>query len=770
MTTRVKIAEQKHLSSIVQKIKIAEIKQLKTIHRIERNERVIQKDYYNDVRLRSTTYTGLMDTGVEVRQKQEILNQLNGEWRQAHFFLRRFRTLEKNPYFARIDFKKPDDSRRYTIYIGLASFADEHGHYLIYDWRAPISSIYYENRLGWVSYQTPTGSKKVKVILKRQFQIKDGRIKTVFDTSAAIGDQLLLSNLSRQSTPKMRNIVTTIQRDQNRIVRNVTADLLYVQGAAGSGKTSAALQRVAYLLYHYRSRLTARQIILFSPNQLFNDYVNHVLPSLGEHNMVRMTYYQYSNHRVPKLNVESLAQRFSADNLTHHDQQINVLKNSLSCFQAMNKYADDLNHAGMHFKNILFNGHVFISKQRIAQIYYQFNSNYDLRNRLAAVRDQLNQLLRKQLKVEMKKKWVADAIEDMDRRQLRSLQLSYPNEFQNTDATYDFLAKHIVIGAFRPVRRIINRNLFININRQYLHLLKKLPQYVNLQHFGIRKSDWQRNQREVVHSINSGSISMADVSMYLYLYDRIIGAFGHRQIKYILVDEAQDYTGFQMAFLHYEFPKAKFTVLADLNQAIFTHHHSQHLYSDLETIFANQSVKKVQLNKSYRSTQPITDFTKHLLPSGAQIKSFARSGSLPVITVQVNRGHELTKLVKIINESQAHYQTTALIGKSLKQCRLLSAQLQRRQVHLTLIQTENQRLVSGVLVVPAYLAKGLEFDSVIMFDASDQNYSSNHDRQLVYTICTRAMHQLKIVSIHNLSPVFKNVPKQLYRLETKDSE
>ena len=765
MAKNVKQFEQRHLSRILAKIKLAELKQLKAVNRVEKNERIIQKDYYNDVRLRSTTYSGLMETGVEVRQKQEMLDQLNAQWKQAQFFLKRLKLLAKHPYFARVDFKRPGSEEIHTIYIGLTSFADQKGHYLIYDWRAPISSIYYENKLGKVAYQTPTGRKSVKIVLKRQFQIQAGRIQTVFDTSTAVGDQLLLSNLGRQSTPKMRNIVSTIQKEQNQVIRDTRSDLLYVQGAAGSGKTSAALQRVAYLLYRYRQHLTARQIILFSPNQLFNDYVNHVLPSLGEHNMIRMTYYQYSDHRVPQLNVETLAERFAADNLTHRHQGINRLKNSLANFEAITKYAHGLNRQGMHFKNIIFRRRVLFSKERIAKIYYSFNSNYDLRNRLDATRERLNQLLQKRIKVEMQQKWVADAIEDMTRRQLRAIQLTHPNEFQNLNNSYGFLAKHIVIGAFRQVQKIIDHNLFINLNQQYLHWLKRLPEYMKLYDYQVSPEDWQNGIREFINGLDYGSISMADVSGYLYLHDLITGSYGHRDIKYIFIDEAQDYTGFQMAFLHYEFPRAHFTVLADLNQAIFTHRASHSLWGDLQKIFAHQATRRIRLNKSYRSTKQITDFTKYLLPDGKRIQSFARQGSLPQVNVKPDRGRELAKLVKILRADHQHYATTAVIGKNLQQCQILDRQLRQRHLRTHLIQTENQQLVSGIIIVPAYLAKGLEFDAVVMLDASPANYRDPNDRQLAYTVCTRAMHRLNVLSIGKVSSLFDSVPKRLYKLQ-----
>ena len=170
----------------------------------------------------------------------------------------------------------------------------------MYDWRAPISSIYYEGELGEVSYDTPDGQQTVNVKLKRQFQIEDGVIVTLYDTAETVTDQMLLAALNNHSSTKMKSIVTTIQRTQNRIIRNTDADLLFVQGAAGSGKTAAVLQRVAWLLYRYRGNLNSSQVILFSPNQLFNDYIDQVLPELGEHNMVQLTYYQYVGCRAYK--------------------------------------------------------------------------------------------------------------------------------------------------------------------------------------------------------------------------------------------------------------------------------------------------------------------------------------------------------------------------------------------------------------------------------------------------------------------------------------
>ena len=210
----------------------------------------------------------------------------------------------------------------------------------------------------------------------------------MFDTDETVGDQMLLEVLDESSDIKMKSIVTTIQKEQNKIIRDTQSDLLFVQGAAGSGKTSAVLQRVAYLLYRYRGNLNSSQIILFSPNQLFNDYIDRVLPELGEQNMVQMTFYQYTQRRVPRLHVETLQERFEENN-QGANKRIKTLKDSLAFFNATTKYAAFLEKDGMDFKDIKYQGKVVFSKEKIREIYYGFNENYHLRNRLSATKEEL---------------------------------------------------------------------------------------------------------------------------------------------------------------------------------------------------------------------------------------------------------------------------------------------------------------------------------------------------------------------------------------------
>lgn len=763
MADNIKEQEQRHLDSVIKKIKVSETDLEKKIKSTKKDVKDIYANFNNDVRLKTSTYSGMMETAMSIRQQQQMLSERENRQEHAARELGTLTKLEKNPYFARIDFREGTEAHDETIYIGMASYTDKPDHYLIYDWRAPISSIYYNGGIGQVTYQTPDGEQTVDVKLKRQFQIENAKIKTVFDTEEVVGDQMLLDALGGHSDTKMKSIVTTIQKEQNQIIRDTKSELLFVQGAAGSGKTAAVLQRVAYLLYQYRGNLNSGQIILFSPNQLFNDYINQVLPELGEQNMVQMTFYQYSSHRLPSIKVETLSQRFD-DQLEEKTQQLNEFKGGLAYFKAVSAYANHLNTEDMRFRNLMFNGKVLIPKEKIREIYYQFNENYNLRNRLSATREALLKILNRKVHVEMKKKWVEEAVQNLSREEIMQMHQEGDEEILNADKEFNFLARRIVIKAFRRVQRQIVRNHFLSINNQFVHMLRSVPQILALDQYGIDSDTWKQDIEATIGRLKEGRLSLADATAYIYLYDLMTGKRGEKDIKYLFIDEVQDYSAFQLAFLKFSFPRAKFTLLGDLNQAIFTHENSRKLLGELSNMFPADKTRVVQLTKSYRSTEQITNFTKHILTNGEEIVPFNRQGELPKISIAAGMDDAVERVKTQAEENLAEHETTAIIGKTLKECRQLSGKLAEVGVRSTLIRTENQRLVKGIIIVPSYLAKGLEFDSVIMWDASRACYPDERDRQLVYTICTRAMHRLTIVANKKLSPIFETVPKQEYQL------
>ncbi len=744
--------EQQHLDHVLDLINDKEKELKSSIKSAEGEARDINSHFFDDVKLDYDGYSTSMETALSIHQQQQLLSEREHAWQHSAKQLDTIERLKKKPYFARVDFKESNEKKPETIYIGLGSFADRDDHFLIYDWRAPISSIYYDGKLGEVSYNSPEGEITVDMTKKRQFMIKDGKIESMFDTNESIGDQMLLEVLSEKSSTQMKSIVTTIQQEQNKIIRNTSADLLFVQGAAGSGKTSAILQRIAYLLYRYRGNLTSSDVIMFSPNQLFNDYIKNVLPEMGEQNMVQMTYWQFVSRRLPGMEVESLFKQFEDQN---SDTNISAFKDSVNFFNLVTRYAKHLNKRGMIFKNVYFRDKKkpYFDKEKIKDIYYSFNENYKLANRIDATREELIKMLNRKIAPEVKKNWVMQAIEGLSRDELNELYDRPDQEFSSEKEEEKFLGRKIVVKALKPVSNKINHNQFINMRAQYLSFLRAVPKMTDLSKWNISEEDWQKHIEEVKENFKKHHIYMNDVSAYLYLYDLITGRRTDYEMRYAFIDEIQDYTPFQLAYLKYNFPRAKFTMLGDLNQAIFTKDESRSLLKQISGLFDPKKTDVVQLTKSYRSTKEITDFTKQILRQGEKIEAFNRRGPKPALWGRSTEQEAIEALVKILDKNNENQRTTAVITKDLASAKQVAEQLKQKGEKATLIATANQRLVPGTLVVPSYLAKGLEFDAVVMWDASKENYHKLDETQLVYTITSRAMYELDIIYIGEKSPL-----------------
>ncbi|HJF86678.1 MAG TPA: AAA family ATPase [Companilactobacillus farciminis] len=759
--------EQAHLDDVVDKIKKSETKLQEHITVAEEDLKVIN-DAFDDIHLGVSGDSISMDAALSIHQQQQMLDERNNSWQQSRQRLDILKKLEKTPFFARLDFQEKGEPKRESVYIGLSSFTDEKDHFLVYDWRAPISSIYYDGKLGEVTYQTPDGEQSVDLFLKRQFLVEDGKIKAYFDTQETIGDQMLLEVLDGKSSTHMKGIVKTIQSEQNKIIRDTKSKLLFVQGAAGSGKTSAILQRIAFLLYRYRGTLTSSQVVMFSPNSLFNDYIKDVLPEMGEQNMVQMTYKQFLARRLPNLSVETLSEQFETV-VDTQSKNVGKFVSDLEFFKIMTNYSKLLGQSGMAFKDIKFQGKVFIPKEKIQEIYYSYGPQYNLGNRLDATVDRLVKMLRRKIGSEMRSKWVSERIENLSKEQLQALYVTADQEFKNGDEERKFLARKIVTAMMQGVYKYIKQLRFLNVATNYLNFLKAVPKIIDLQKHGITEEQWKKYVADFIQNFNNKQISMNNLSPYLYLYDLVTGKHGELEMKFVFIDEIQDYTPFQLAYMKYKFPRARYTMLGDLNQSIFTKKNSQTLLSEAQSLFDADETRVVQLVHSYRSTKQITDFTKAILTNGQKIEPFNRNGDLPNLLQAQSEAESVQQVIKQIKANDEHKYTTAIIAKTLDDADQLHKMLSEQGVKSTLIRSENQRLATGTIVLPSFLAKGLEFDAVIMWDASKDKFDED-EQQLVYTIASRAMHRLTITSIGELSQLLQRVPEKYYQKVTSDNK
>ncbi|OGX81936.1 helicase [Hymenobacter lapidarius] len=591
---------------------------------------------------------------------------------------RKLLKLGQSPYFGRIDFA-PQGKDKLPVYIGVYSFMDEQRRGLIYDWRAPVSSMFYDFELGDASFTTPSGVVSGTIDLKRQYKIRDGRLEFMIENDVNIHDDVLQRELAKSSDDKMKNIVATIQRDQNAVIRNETAPVMVIQGVAGSGKTSIALHRIAFLLYRYRDTIAAKDVLIISPNKVFADYISNVLPELGE-------------EHIPELGMEELA----ADLLDHRYQfqtffeQVSALLDSHNAafierirFKSSFEFLSQLNQYLLHVENTYFT----VTELRVG------NLTVPLPFLLARFKTyhRVPLLKRFALVAEDVRTYVRDAT----RRKLTGQEKSRIGE-----AIPRMFKFHQVLDLYRDFFRWVGRPELLRIDhRQHLEY--------------------------------------ADVFALIYLHLRLEGISAYAHVKHLLVDEMQDYTPVQYAVLSRLFLCNK-TILGDVSQTV--NPYSSSSAETIERVFPEADV--VKLYRSYRSTVEITAFTQRITPN-PRIIPLERHGQEPVVARFASKEEELQAIQRLVAAfPSSENQSLGIICKTLRQAEEVHAALDAAGVYL--LTDESTLFKEGIIITTAHLAKGLEFDAVIVPFASAHNYKTEVDKSMLYVACTRAMHQLTL--------------------------
>ncbi|WP_039075508.1 RNA polymerase recycling motor HelD [Bacillus sp. MSP13] len=729
----------------------------------------LRKSFWEDVTVNFDDTHEAVETMASMKQQAELLSDRERNHRRMDQQLKRIHQLKASPYFGRIDFIETGEEQAEPIYIGLASCMDEkEEHFLIYDWRAPISSMYYNYSPGKAEYEVPGETIEGEMVLKRQFIIKNGALKAMFNTDMTIGDEMLQEVLSHQSDTQMKNIVSTIQKEQNQIIRNEKSKFLIVQGAAGSGKTSAALQRVAYLLYRHRGVIDAGQIVLFSPNFLFNSYVSSVLPELGEENMEQATFQEYIERRLGRTfqcesSFDQLEYCLAKSKEGGFLSRLSGItwKAGLSFQQFIDEYVSRLSTEGMIFKNIVFRGQKLITKEHIQSYFYSLDQRQSIPNRIEQTAKWLLSELNTFEKKERRKDWVIQEAELLDKEDYLDVYKKLQERKQFSESTFNdyqreqqLLAAIIVKKAFNPLKQAIRLLAFLDVKQLYLQLFSAwggTSQHEKTAPIGEQtRAAFAENQ-----------LLYEDAAPFLYLQDLIEGRKKNMKIKHLFIDEAQDYSPFQMAYMRSIFPAASMTVLGDINQSIYAH--TIHGPKRMDASFEAEPAEYVRLKRTYRSTRQIVELTKAILEDGEDIEPFNRNREMPLVFK--SEGHEdlcqkLTKEMERLKK-QGH-ETIAIICKTARQCIQAHANISE-YIDARLIHKENQTFQKGVCVIPVYLAKGIEFDAVLVYDASEEHYHTEHDRRLLYTACTRAMHSLTVFYTGKASPFVTAMPSHLYQ-------
>jgi DNA helicase-2/ATP-dependent DNA helicase PcrA len=650
-----------------------------------------------------------------------------------------------SPYFGRINFVEANESVTQKCYIGLSNLIDEDYDFLVYDWRAPISSMFYDYETGQASYECPEGVISGEITGKRQYKINNGKIEYMFDSNLSIDDEMLQELLSKNSDDKMKGIVTTIQREQNQVIRNEDYKNLIVQGAAGSGKTSVALHRIAYLLYKHKDTITPQNIIVFSPNNIFNDYISNVLPQLGEDNMYQTTFKDYMHKELSnefKKETSSEMMEYILDSnekLTYKNRVENIkFKTSIEFMNILKQYINYLETLDRDFEDIIVRGKLIISSEGIQKLFLNDYSNLPVKRRLKKIKSRIIFLIEP-----YEKAWIDEV-------------------YQELDESGDFIDKEemiekstlIVKKKLKDIYAKISQMTEFNLIEIYRNLFKNLNTFLNKIDIEYDKNFIDHIKTYTINNLNAKRLYYEDQVALLYLKGALGDIPNTSQIKYAIIDEAQDYTPLQYEIFYQLFKSANMTILGDINQSINPFMNVGN-YNNIYNISKSDTCI-INLTKSYRSTMEITKFSRNLLLENINDEYVERHGDEPNVIGFSDENSMNKKLIEDIKHyKQKNYKSIGIITKTARETRDVYSLLKANDIDVKSIKKDDDEYTNGVLVIPSYLAKGLEFDVVLIYDASNKSYNSEDERLLLYTCCTRALHVLNIYYLGEITSLLK---------------
>ena len=621
----------------------------------------------------------------------------------------------KSPYFARIDFKFDDEDEFEKIYIGRSSLRkNSYQEMYVYDWRSPIASIFYRFMTGEAFYDAPCGRVTGELNLKRQYEIKNGTLEYFFDSDVQIVDEFLRQLLSQNTTAKMKAIVETIQHEQDVVIRDMENDLLMVQGVAGSGKTSIALHRAAYLMYQgLQTKLSANNIMIISPNSIFEQYISNVLPELGEDNVISSVFEDILSELLNGRKIQS--RNDFLENLIVNSKYKEISRNSIefktSSFfrEILDQFLIDIPRQWIEFEDVYYEGKCVVSGQ--------------------ILKDKI--LGRPETPLGIK----LEQLEDYILEQI----------FGTGKGRGHKEEKNLI-------KQEIQKFIKIDIVELYKILFSNEAYFYSL----LQNSNPSQNIKNIwkytKENLEADSLYYDDAIAIAYLYLKIYGTNKYKNIKQVVIDEAQDYYPLQYEIFNLLFSNAKFTILGDMKQTLAKKEDIS-FYEQIQKILNKKKSSLIMLDKSFRCTNEILNFSLKFIEQSSQIKSFNRNGDSPKVYIADNSEIFIDEIVKEINLCQEKgFQSICLICKTEKNSIYLFNKI-KHKLDIQLIKNGSVSDLQGVFILPVYMSKGLEFDTVLICDADSQNYHDEDDKNLLYVACTRALHKLSLFCENEVSPL-----------------
>jgi len=642
--------------------------------------------------------------------------------------------LEKSPYFGRFDFKEEDYADAEKIYIGIGTLSDaKTSEIIIYDWRAPISGMFYSCELGKGDYKSPNGKIIGEIFLKRQYKIVDTELKYFFDSSITINDEILQEVLSHNASSKMKNIVETIQKEQDVIIRDTENELLIVQGVAGSGKTSIALHRIAFLLYEGLSyKLKRNNIIIISPNLAFSNYISSVLPELGEENVEQLTleevFAKFLPSRLRRETREEQLERLiltQGKKMSQREQRAIEFKGSTEFVEILNRFIKYYEKNDIKFKDIYYDGKIVVNGELIRDFFLNDKINMPLVKRLQRIESMIFNKVEPFQKDRQER--ILSVVDKCDNHPFDKQEYSRLLAMKEARRLKDYIQLFTIQDYVKMYGLLFeNKQLFLKIAKGL-----KLPE------------DIDEILETTSNMFKKGYLAYEDCAPLLYLKIKLEGNEMFGEVRQTVIDEAQDYYPMNYHIFKLLFKDAKFTILGDFNQSV-EKNGSNEIYDDIEKILKKKKRVKVTLNKGYRSSFEINAFNKGILGKTSEAIAFERHDEEPLI-----KKMDSIELMEetIIEDVQAlrkqGFESIALICKTMEEAKGIFQRL-RDRISCRVIDDIDGDYKSKLTIMPTYLAKGLELDGVLVYNASNVNYNTEFDKRLLYIACTRPLHRLYV--------------------------
>ena len=677
------------------------------------------------------------------------------------------------PYFARIDFKQKGNVEIDKVYIGKTSlFRAEDSIPLIVDWRSPIANVYYEGRIGETGYEAEGIAQEGELLLKRQYTIEKGELKDILDIDITTNDTFLQASLEANADKRLKDIASTIQAEQNRVIRADMDKPLFVQGVAGSGKTTIALHRIAYFIYTYEKYFDPENFMIIAPNRLFINYISEVLPELGVEKVRQTTFIDFMveliGNKYKLTNTSEKLMTLIHDNNSDHQSMLwaTKFKGSMNMRILIDRYVKIIEEGFCPQDDFSLMGIDIVTAAGIKQMFINELSYLPVYKRIAEIKKTLiNQLkLRKEDILKATEDFYDNAIENIrttkEANEARRLQIVAL--IDERDGKLEEIRKQSKVIVKKYLDGFPNKDLF----EYYKELLsdEAFLQKLTDDRMSVEKASYL--SKPSIELLNKKQIELEDYAPLVYLKHRLFGFEKKLQIDSVVIDEAQDFSIMQFYVLKTVLNTTMFTILGDISQGIHSYRGIESWELLLDKVF-NGKGNYMTLVQSYRTTIEIMKLANEIIKNWDNedvvlAEPVIRHGEKPV-------AYEFTdekKLLADLEEKAADikregFKSIAIICKTVEECERVKKYLDKKKCQAKLLDEKVESYEAGVVIVPSHLAKGLEFDTVLIVNLNERYQKMELDIKLLYVAMTRALHRLNIFYIKDRVPLLNDITADL---------